>query len=675
MNGLIKKQIKKTRYFQNRRSKKHFDQMRERLAKLANDEKPSREKTIYFNRDKVKQFETMLKEIDITLRYDMPIQSWIDTGIFFVNSDASISNTSPDYGLIIYNSIEKLKEMNYPYDGNEAKESNYRLLCAVETYIDRVIDRFRTVMLDCPEEYKKDFVNSKLIFERMKQQTADSVYEALQRIAFWSDLFWQSGHDLMGFGRLDLILDNINSNETDEEITTIIKSFYDAMHRYYPFKSSLEAMGDTGQIIALGGKMSDGSYFCNRYTHLFIKALATHTLPDPKLLLRVADNMPEELLYEAVKLISLGVGSPLLANDEVIVPALIRFGYSEEDAYNFVTSACWEPIAYGKSSEVNNIRSVNYAEALVQTYQDQKFVECITYSELLNLYKNKLSIYVDTIIESMNQITWEEDPLLTFFTLNCAISGKEISNGGAEYNNYGLLGDGMGNTVNSLLLMKHGVFDLHKYTLSEIRSLCLTDYDGNDKFRLQLLEDSNYYGKDVDEVVELTELLKSAVYEKLGNYMNKYGGSVKWGISSSNYMRNGRRTLATPDGRKAGEALNVHISGKGVAYTELFHFASHLNYDGKYSNGNVIDYFISPNMFSQYFDKIALFIKSTIKLGFFEQQINVVSSEMLIDAKKHPEKHPDLIVRVWGFSAYFNDLTEDYKDLLITRAIESEKVS
>ena len=140
----------------------------------------------------------------------------------------------------------------------------------------------------------------------------------------------------------------------------------------------------------------------------------------------------------------------------------------------------------------------------------------------------------------MNQITWEEDPLLTFFTLNCGISGKEISNGGAEYNNYGLLGDGMGNTVNSLLLMKHGVFDLHKYTLSEIRSLCLTDYDGNDKFRLQLLEDSNYYGKDVEEVVELTELLKSAVYEKLGNYTNKYGGSVKWGISSSNYMRNGR---------------------------------------------------------------------------------------------------------------------------------------
>ena len=88
--------------------------------------------------------------------------------------------------------------------------------------------------------------------------------------------------------------------------------------------------------------------------------------------------------------------------------------------------------------------------------------------------------------------------------------------------------------------------------------------------------------------MELTEYLKHIVMERLKFYKNRYMGSVKWGISSSNYMRNGRKTGATPDGRFSGEALNVHISGNCVGYTELFQFASRLDYAGHYSNGNVI---------------------------------------------------------------------------------------
>ena len=148
---------------------------------------------------------------------------------------------------------------------------------------------------------------------------------------------------------------------------------------------------------------------------------------------------------------------------------------------------------------------------------------------------------------------------------------------------------------------------------------------------------------------------------------------MKFGLSTSNYMEEGRITGATLDGRCRGEALGVHITNpKGIPYTELVNFASYLNYSGNRSNGNVLDYFVSPTVMNEERPKFIKFIKQAVKAGFFQMQLNVVSSNKLIDAKKNPGKYPDLIVRVWGFSAYFDDLPEDYQNVLIERALASE---
>ena len=673
MKNSLKSQLSKLKYFQNKRCNHFFDSWKDRISKLDEDETYKKQKIVFYNSDKLKQISMLTRSVEIKLRYDSVIQNWIDVGLYYSNINLPINNTSPNYSLVINNSLNDLKGMNYPFQGNKIKQSNYELLCVVDKYIDKIILSFNEKMGLCPAEYKDNFLRCRNIFADMKDKPAESIRAALQRLALWSDLFWQTGHNLMGFGRLDYLFDKIPSNESDEEIIFLFKEFYKAMHRYYPFKSSLEAMGDTGQIIVLGGKCEDDSYFYNRYTHLFIKALKDNPIPDPKLLLRVSEVMPESVLREAVELISTGVGSPLLANDDVVIPALIEFGYSKSDAYNYITSACWEPIAYGNSSEVNNIRSINYAEALVNMYMDDVFLKCDSYKDIVELYKTKLLDYLDTIIESMDNIVWEDEPLLTLFTPNCIHTNKSISKGGAKYNSFGLLGDGVGNTVNSLLLIKYHVFGDKKYSLSELKEMCCSDFEHNSELAKQLTDDSNYYGKDLEDVIETTEFLKNIVAIKLKDYTNKYGGGVKWGISSSNYMRNGRETKATMDGRKTGQNLNVHISGNIVPYTELFRFASRINYNGQFSNGNVVDYFVSPGLINGNLDKFVTFIKSTISLGFFEQQMNVVSSKTLIEAKKNPNMHPNLIVRVWGFSAYFNDLTDEYKNVLIERALKNEE--
>lgn len=127
-------------------------------------------------------------------------------------------------------------------------------------------------------------------------------------------------------------------------------------------------------------------------------------------------------------------------------------------------------------------------------------------------------------------------------------------------------------------------------------------------------------------------------------------------------------------GRKLGMPYNTHISCDDAGYTEIAMFASRLKYDKQRFNGNVVDFFLSENMVTSEIDKFVMFIKGAIIAGFFQMQMNVLSSKTLIEAKKHPEMYGNLIVRVWGFSAYFNDLPESYKDILIKRAQESEKM-
>ena len=117
----------------------------------------------------------------------------------------------------------------------------------------------------------------------------------------------------------------------------------------------------------------------------------------------------------------------------------------------------------------------------------------------------------------------------------------------------------------------------------------------------------------------------------------------------------------------------MHISlDDNKDYTEIMRFASKLDYSESRFNGNVVDLMVTPNFINKNFDKFLDYLILSLDMGVFQIQLNVVDSKTLIDAKENPEKYPNLIVRVWGFSAYFKDLPESYQDVLIKRAIENE---
>lgn len=663
MSQHIKEVIKRSVLYQRYRPKNYMPISQERFQHMDDVEKTEVRICANYG-NKIDQFSRMCKMIYIRIEPEKRFQSWLDTGLVVPAFDTMTDNIPPNYTLILDHSIEELKNINNS-DTNPVQITNLKLLSAVEEYIRRIIAVIESIgneSLNKTREY----------FMRMFTHRAESLEEALQRILFWSSLFWQSRHRLVGLGRLDMILDRFDNNNIE---IGVIKDFYSEIHRYYPYKSNRVTIGDTGQIIILGGVEADGHYFCNHLTYKFIEAMEDMKLPDPKLLLRVSEKMPDELLKKAIRCISIGIGCPLLSNDDVVVPALEDFGYVRDDACNYVTSACWEPVAYGKSLEKNNMNDLNYANAVVAMYKNNGFEQCVDFESLKELYKSCLLKEINNIIVSLDGVKWEPDPLMTFFTYGCVQRGKDISEGGSAYSDYGILGVGISNAVDSLLNVREKVFIQKTWNLTELRTAVLANFEGYEEIR-EDLNKSTFFGKDEDEVVDLVLELTDYVYDKLSNYRNCFGGKLKCGLSSSNYLENGKGTKATLDGRRNGEPLGVHISSKdAIPFTELISFASKMNYMGNRSNGNVVDFFVSPELIRSNFDKFCVFIKQAIKQGFFQMQMNVVESTILIDAKAHPEKYPNLIVRVWGFSAYFSDLPESYQDLLIRRALQSEGVA
>lgn len=661
LNDRIKRAVKLTFLYQHIKRAKFLPVSIERYNQLPEDEKtPIR---ICVNRgNKTAQIKEMFSSIRINYLHKRRFISWIDTGLVIPVFGSMTDNVPPNYSLIIEHSLQSLIDMNS--GDNEIKKSNRILLCAIRQYIIRIINTI--------ENDSNVFESTKEYFRRMLTCRAESLEEALQRILFWNSIFWQSRHRLIGLGRLDLILSRFAD---EKENIDILVEFYKELHRYYIYKSNKVSLGDTGQIIILGGTDDNGEYYYNNLTYSFIKAMIIAKLPDPKILLRVSDNMPMDLLGIGIDCISTGIGCPLLSNDDVVIPALEKFGYTHEDACNYVTSACWEPVAYGKSLEKNNILDLNFAEAITMMYDDKEINECSNFEDFLRLYYKCLKKEIIRIKEKLDKVQWEQDPIMTLFTMGCVENNKDISSGGAVYNDYGILGVGMSNAVNSLLNIKHLVFEEKKYSICEICGICNMNYDGKEEVR-KTLSDVRYYGHDDNEPITLTNSIIQFVYDNLSSYRNRFGGKLKWGLSSSNYLENGKKTKATLDGRHSGEPLGVHISCEdNLPYTELVLFASKLDYSGNKSNGNVVDFFVSPSFIINNREKFLMFIKKSIKQGFFQMQMNVVDSKTLIDAKSNPKKYPNLIVRVWGFSAYFNDLPESYKDLLIRRAIQSERVA
>ena len=616
---------------------------------------------------KAAQIAKLLQKVDIQPAENKSFFYSIDCFKAAGNREPVYGNCTADIDMLVHGAFRE-EEFGNDAWGQEEKT----LVKAMQSYLDRCRRTPGVV-----ERRVRQFTAIESLFER----PAESFFEGLQRVLFFNQFLWQTGHTLVGLGHLDWILDDLYRRDMEAGILTrqdakeLLKDFFRVLHKYYWFKSNV-LMGDTGQIVILGGRIPDGSYRCNDLTYLFIEVSEELRLPDPKVLLRCTADMPEDLLEAAVNCIATGIGAPLLSNDEAVIPAMRSCGYEEADACNYGTSACWEPLVPGVSCEANNIASMNFAVPFIRMMDSPRVVGSSSMEEILSLYEEQLADYIREVLTPLTEQTFEPDPLMSLASLSARERRRDITDGGAEYSGLGLTSVGLGTAVNSLLNIQKLAFVEKRYTLQELNDLRRMDFAGQDALLREMKDLRPCYGCDDEQVVALARRIMAYTSAEFGKYRTKLGGPFKVGLSSPNYITDANKIPATFDGRRDGDPFSVHISSaSAIPTTELLSFAMQMDYNGNRLNGNVIDFITSPGMLKQNRDKYVALLRAGFAGGIFQLQMNVVDSKTLIAAKADPTLFPNLVVRVWGFSAYFNDLPEEYKDVLIARALESEKAA
>ena len=613
----------------------------------------------------------LLSRVDISFDVNSRFVYFIDTKKTIAVPGNILSNFTLDYDKIVHGSFMDLATKAQGTDeyGMEAK----LVIDGINILVKRIIDAIPLSQLS--EELKEKHTE---YFERILFAKAEHFEEALQRILFFNQIMWQTRHRLNGLGRLDKMLADLYQKDIDTDILTeekaceLVYDFLNQLSKYASYKSdALE--GDIGQIIILGGNQPNGKYFCNGLTEIFLKEQANLKKPDPKTFLRVGKNMPDSLLKLAVSCLTAKTGSPLFSNDEVVIPVLKGFGMPNEDAYSYCVSACWEPYIAGKSLDQNNIMVFDYFKALDAVLNNG--VEYRSIEELVESYIKENGKCFKEFLQSVDEMKWAKDPLVSIFMDGCAEKRKDVSEGAAKYNNYGITTVALSNVVDSLFNIKKLVFKDKKYSLAEMNKARVENFDSAPEMFIEVTSLKKSYGHDIAEVEALVNRITSSIASIAKSYHNALGGTVKFGLSSPGYNILSKRMSADFSGRKNGKPYNTHISCTDAGYTEIVGFAGKLEYSDQRFNGNVIDFFMTESLIDENTGKFVLFMKGAIASGFFQMQMNLIDSKTLIDAKAHPEKYKGLIVRVWGFSAYFNELPESYKDLLIERALAAEKVA
>lgn len=456
----------------------------------------------------------------------------------------------------------------------------------------------------------------------------------------------------------------------EDELFDVLEDFFITLNLDSDIYFGVQ-QGDNGMSMVLGGRDIHGKDRYSRLSEMCIRASTELCLIDPKINLRVDKHTPLSRLELATELTKKGLGFPQYCNDDIVIPGLIKLGYTPEDACDYTVAACWELIIPNNSFDVPNIDVVNFPRAIERAV-NEKLGKCKDFDSFFAAVKECVAEECHNTAKRMVNKTVSMSPYLSVFVDDCIERGLDISQGGAVYNNYGAHGVGIASAADSIAAVKKAVFEDKKCTAEELVAAVNADFEGYGELRNYLLSCPKMGNNDgyVDGFADILMDIFAAVFK---NYKNLHGGILRPGTGSAmEYLRSAAVVGATPDGRHKGTAFGSSFSPTPI--TKLNGPISCIQSFTKHDlteiiNGGPLSMEIHDSTFrnGDSVKKVAALVKAFIDLGGHQLQINSVNREVLLDAQKHPENHKNLIVRVWGWSGYFNELDVAYQNHIISR--------
>lgn len=457
---------------------------------------------------------------------------------------------------------------------------------------------------------------------------------------------------------------------TEETALELLEEFFLTFNRDSDLYPGMQ-QGDNGQSMVLGGKDPNGRDCYNKLSELCLKASLELRLIDPKINLRVHKDTPLSQYILGTELTKQGLGFPQYSNDDVVIPGLIDWGYSEEDAHNYVVAACWEFIVPGKALDIPNIEALSFAAA-VEKAVIRDLQHCESYPQLFEKVIENMDEQINAICDKLRNLYVFPAPFLSLMTDGCIENSKDISFG-SKYNNYGIHGTGLATASDSLAAVRKFVFEEKSISKDTLVSALQHNFSGYEILRNKLRYEAPKMGNDDDYVDSIASKLLDKFADCLEGRVNERGGIFRAGTGSAMYyVWHSNEIMATPDGRDKGENLACNYSPslfsrcKGpVSIIQSFTKPNLC----RVANGGPLTLELHNTVFrnSDSTQKVAMLVKSYFDLGGHQLQINTVNREQLLDAQINPERHRNLIVRVWGWSGYFVELDKVYQDHIIQR--------
>ncbi len=482
---------------------------------------------------------------------------------------------------------------------------------------------------------------------------------------------------------------------TKEKATELLQSFWIKFNNHpAPPKIGVTALESNTytdfSLINVGGVNTDGSDASNELSYLILDVIEEMRILQPSSMLQLSKQNPDELIHRALKIIKTGFGQPSIFNTEAIVEELVRQGKSLEDARNGGASGCVESGAFGTEAyfltgyfnltkvleiTLNNGRDPLTGKEIGIKSGDPNVFK--SFEDVIEAFRKQLGHFLEIKMEgnSIIEEIWAKNlpaPFLSLLIDDCIQEGVDYNAGGARYNTSYIQGVGLGSITDSLSALKYHVFDEKNYSMQQVLNAVHADFVGYEEMQHKLVYQTPRYGNDEDYADAQAVTVFEMFFDLVDGNPTPRGGTFRINmLPTTSHIYFGSKIGAMPDGRKAFQALSEGISPvqgsdkKGP--TSVLKSAAKI--DHLKTGGTLLNQKFTPSFFrdEKSILRVGDLVRTYFKMMGHHIQFNVVGVETLRDAQKYPEKYRDLIVRVAGYSDYFNDLGEDLQNEIIRR--------
>lgn len=659
------------------------------------------------------------------------VQVFMETGFFGMEGklNSGDAHLAVDYAGLLANGLigyekraRQLKEeLDLCQPDSIEKYHFYRsvliVIEAVKNFSERYAALAREKAAQAESPRKEELLEIARVCEKVPYYPAESFHEAVQATWFIQLVLQieSNGHSL-SYGRFDQYIypyfkkSMEDGTLTEDAAVEILTNLWIKTLTINKVRSQSHTFSSAGspmyQNVTVGGQTPDKKDAVNRLSFLVLRSVAQTRLPQPNLTVRYHKGLSKEFMAEAIEVMKLGTGMPAFNNDEIIIPSFIDLGVKEEDAYNYSAIGCVETAVPGKwGYRCTGMSYMNFPRILLIAMNDgidqttgKRFVKPCGHFEDMETYED-LKAAIDQVMRELTRysvITENAidkagereipDILCSTLTQDCIGRGKTIKEGGAIYDFISGLQVGIANMADSLAAIKKLVYEEGKISRSELMNVLKNNFEGAEGKRIQdmLVNDAPKYGNDDDYADRLVVEVYDTYIDEMKKYPNtRFGkgpiGGIRYaGTSSiSANVGQGFGTMATPDGRSAKEPLAEGCSpahgcdknGPTAVFKSVSKLPTH-----EITGGVLLNQKVTPTMLSTEENKMKLemIIRTFFnRLHGYHVQYNVVDKQTLLDAQAHPEQHKDLIVRVAGYSAFFNVLSKATQDDIIGRTEQS----